>query len=169
MTYQTIEGVTLNAASGANTINVTTTTAAPVAVNAGNGTDTINVNETVNNGAATIGPSSGDDAVNVNPGGAGSATALFAASQRIGLTGAQTTTWNGVSVDATCVLLKDTYAGDANLDGVIDAGDYGLIDNFSPMPGASNWYNGDFNDDGVIDAADYGYIDNSFQMEGAAL
>ena len=42
-----------------NTINVTTTTATPVLVNAANGTDTINVNETVNNGAVTIGPSTG--------------------------------------------------------------------------------------------------------------
>jgi hypothetical protein len=90
-------------------------------------------------------------------------------SQVFGLSGAQTTNWNGVTVDATCVLLKYTYAGDANIDGVVDAGDYGLIDNDCPIAGAHGWFNGDFNYDGVIDATDYGAIDNAHQLQGAAL
>ncbi len=62
-----------------------------------------------------------------------------------------------------------TYAGDLNLDGVIDSGDYGLIDNWVQYPGTSGWANGDFNYDGVIDSADYGIIDNTIQLEGGPL
>jgi hypothetical protein len=60
-----------------------------------------------------------------------------------------------------------TYAGDANLDGQIDAGDYGIIDNFVQVSGASGYGNGDFNYDGFIDAGDYGIIDNNIQAQGA--
>jgi hypothetical protein len=62
-----------------------------------------------------------------------------------------------------------TYAGDANLDGRIDAGDYGIIDNFVQVAGASGYANGDFNYDGFIDAGDYGVIDNNVQAQGAPL
>jgi hypothetical protein len=81
----------------------------------------------------------------------------------------ETTTFSGQTVDATAILIKYTYVGDANLDGVVDAGDYGLIDNYFQFAGASGYWNGDFNYDGVIDAGDYGHIDNSFQMQGAPL
>ena len=60
-----------------------------------------------------------------------------------------------------------TYAGDANLDGTIDGGDYGIIDNFAQIPGADSYFNGDFNYDGVIDGGDYGIIDNNNQAQGA--
>ena len=62
-----------------------------------------------------------------------------------------------------------TYAGDANLDGTIDGGDYGIIDNFAQIPGADSYANGDFNYDGVIDGGDYGIIDNNIQAQGAPL
>src|SRR4029453_8565308 len=75
----------------------------------------------------------------------------------------------GQSTDATAVLLKFTYAGDANLDGVIDGSDYGIIDNFVQVAGAFGYANGDFNLDGVIDGGDYGIIDNNIQAQGGAL
>jgi hypothetical protein len=59
-----------------------------------------------------------------------------------------------------------TYAGDGNLDGLIDGGDYGLIDNNVQIAGASGYFNGDFNYDGVIDGGDYGIIDNNIQAQG---
>jgi ELWxxDGT repeat protein len=86
-----------------------------------------------------------------------------------GLSGSETALWNGVTVDATTVLVKYTYAGDANLDGVINGGDYGIIDNFVQVPGASGCFNGDFNFDGVIDGGDYGVIDNNIQAQGIPL
>jgi hypothetical protein len=91
------------------------------------------------------------------------------ASRVLGLTGAQTALFSGQTVDATTVLVKYTYAGDANLDGAIDAGDYGAIDNFVQTPAARGYFNGDFNHDGFIDAGDYGIIDNNVQGQGARL
>jgi hypothetical protein len=87
----------------------------------------------------------------------------------LGIDGNQTALWDGQTVDATTVIVKYTYAGDVNLDGLVDASDYGVIDNFFQFPGTTGYANGDFNYDGVIDASDYGYIDNSFQMQGARL
>src|SRR6187402_2822991 len=78
-------------------------------------------------------------------------------------------TFGGVSVGGDDVLVMYTYAGDANLDGLIDGGDYGVIDNFAQVPGASGYANGDFNFDGVIDGGDYGIIDNNIQAQGAPL
>jgi hypothetical protein len=76
-------------------------------------------------------------------------------------------TFGGVSVDGDDVLVMYTYAGDANLDGLVDASDYGNIDNWVQFPGTDGYANGDFNYDGVIDASDYGIIDNSIQLQGA--
>jgi hypothetical protein len=95
--------------------------------------------------------------------GVAEATSLF----RLGA--GETRVWEGHTVDATTLIVKYTYAGDANLDGQIDAGDYGVIDNFVQVPNASGYANGDFNYDGFIDAGDYGIIDNNIQAQGAAL
>ena len=81
----------------------------------------------------------------------------------------QTALWNGLTVDATAVIVKYTYAGDADLNGYVDAVDYGTVDNWVQFPGTTGYGNGDFNFDGVIDAVDYGYLDNSIQLQGAPL
>jgi hypothetical protein len=73
------------------------------------------------------------------------------------------------------VLVKYTYYGDTNLDGVVDGSDYSRIDNAylnnqnSSNPQLTGWYNGDFNYDGVIDGSDYTLIDNAFNTQGASL
>ena len=55
--------------------------------------------------------------------------------------------------------MKYTYFGDANLDGVVNASDYTLIDNgFNSQtsgPLLTGWFNGDFNYDGVVNGDDY--------------
>ena len=81
----------------------------------------------------------------------------------------ETVLWNGVIVDATSVIVKYTYIGDADLNGYVDAVDYGTVDNWIQFPGTTGYGNGDFNFDGVIDAVDYGYIDNSIQLQGPPL
>jgi hypothetical protein len=86
-----------------------------------------------------------------------------------GLAPTETIAVAGQMLDGTSVLIKYTYAGDANLDGVIDGGDYGVIDNFVQVPNAFGYFNGDFNYDAVIDGGDYGIIDNNIQAQGAAL
>ena len=90
------------------------------------------------------------------------------ATDALSLTAAQTALWMGQSVDATSVLVKYTYGGDANLDGKIDISDYGRIDFNIPL-GVSGWFNGDFNYDGKIDISDYGIIDFNVGIQGAQL
>jgi hypothetical protein len=95
--------------------------------------------------------------------------AIAEAADLLFLSGSDTALWDGHPVDATTVIVKYTYVGDADLNGFIDAADYGIIDNWIQFPGTSGYANGDFNYDGVIDAADYGYIDNSIQLQGPPL
>jgi len=75
-------------------------------------------------------------------------------------------TFKGVDVASGDVLIMYTYAGDVNLDGVVDGADYGTLDNWIQFPGTSGYANGDVNYDGVIDGADYGVLDNSIQLQG---
>jgi len=69
------------------------------------------------------------------------------------------------------VLVRYTWAGDANLSGQLDPDDYGAIDNQfnSPTGGYFNpasWLQGDFDHDGQLTPDDYGAIDNTFAKEG---
>ncbi len=76
--------------------------------------------------------------------------------------------FESVGVTSTDVLVKYTYFGDANLDGVVDGSDYTLIDN-GFNNGVAGWRNGDFNYDGVVNGDDYTLIDNAFNTQGASL
>ncbi len=75
--------------------------------------------------------------------------------------------FGGVSVGSADTLVMYTYAGDANLDGVINGDDYFQIDSAFPQQ-LHGWFNGDFNYDGVINGDDYFTIDSNFPMQGAA-
>ena len=77
-------------------------------------------------------------------------------------------TFDGQPVVTTDVLVKDTYVGDANLDGIVDIADYTRVD-VGFLSHASGWANGDFNYDGVVDGSDYTLMDNAFNTEGAQL
>jgi hypothetical protein len=72
------------------------------------------------------------------------------ASDVLGLTGSATGTFDGQTVDATTVLVKFTWLGDANLDGIVDASDLARI-----SATGTTWASGDFNYDGVVNADDY--------------
>lgn len=104
------------------------------------------------------------------------------AARLLGLSGTQTATWGGQTVDASSILVRYTWGGDANLDGKIDADDYVLVDrgflrdqangNTTAHGSAadaglfdtthSQWQDGDFNYDSIVSAADYLIIDRSF-------
>jgi autotransporter-associated beta strand protein len=91
------------------------------------------------------------------------------AADKFGLAGADTTTWGGQTVDATSVLLKYTYYGDANLNGDVDPDDYALTDR-GIATGLTGWQNGDFDySGGAPDAADYMLLDKSFAANGGIL
>ncbi len=66
-----------------------------------------------------------------------------------------------VGVDHNAILVKFTWNGDANLDGLIDADDYFQIDS-GYITQNKGWYNGDFNYDGIVNADDYFLIDSAF-------
>jgi arabinogalactan endo-1,4-beta-galactosidase len=76
-------------------------------------------------------------------------------------------TFGGVSVSPSDVLIMYTYAGDANLDGIISGDDYAAIDFNVAVPAASGWSNGDFNYDGILSGDDYSAIDFNIVAQGA--
>ena len=81
-------------------------------------------------------------------------------------------TFGGVTVDASSVLVKYTYWGDANLDGQITFDDYDIIDYYYwfPLPAdQAGWWTGDFNMDGEVTFDDYDLIDYAYWFQGAPL
>jgi len=66
------------------------------------------------------------------------------------------------------VVAKYMRGADANLDGMVNADDYGRIDRgfISQEPG---WQSGDFNYDDIINADDYGMIDRAFIAQTSQL
>lgn len=91
------------------------------------------------------------------------------ASQVLGAAGG---TWNGVTVDGTALLLKETYFGDANLDGKVNADDFALADKgmaTNLATGSARWTDGDFNYDGSVTSADFLLMDTAFAQHGGAL
>jgi hypothetical protein len=87
----------------------------------------------------------------------------------LGVPPGNTQVWNGLTVDATCVIVKYTYAGDANLDGFISGDDYSAIDFAFGVAGAADWTNGDFNYDGFVSGDDYSVIDFNLVAQTAPL
>jgi len=70
------------------------------------------------------------------------------------------------AVDESSILVKLTWNGDADLNGLLDGSDYFFIDKGYlsrnlPNP-LSGYRNGDFNYDGTIDGSDYFLIDKAF-------
>jgi hypothetical protein len=87
-----------------------------------------------------------------------------------GISGSQTGTFAGQTVDPSDVLVKFTYVGDANLDGKVNIDDYGRIDSNVGQSGlVFGWYAGDFNLDGKINIDDYGLIDSIVGAQGPVL
>jgi autotransporter-associated beta strand protein len=91
------------------------------------------------------------------------AIGVATAAEAKGLVGAATTMWSGQVVDANDTLVMYTWAGDANLDGKVNADDYASIDLYSTIPGEGSWNHGDFNYSGTINADDYALIDSNVQ------
>jgi hypothetical protein len=72
-------------------------------------------------------------------------------------------TFDGISVSYSAILVKWTYGADANLDGSVNTTDYDrLVNGYDNS--LTGWYNGDFNYDGVINGSDFTIYDN---CEGA--
>ncbi|MEI8376167.1 MAG: PEP-CTERM sorting domain-containing protein [Planctomycetota bacterium] len=78
----------------------------------------------------------------------------------------KTTSWGKVTIATTgnLALLRETWLGDANMDGRVDSNDYSLWSGQYSNPIATNnvWYFGDFNSDGKVDSNDYSYWSASY-------
>jgi autotransporter-associated beta strand protein len=82
----------------------------------------------------------------------------FATQAQLGLT-----EFKGVSgLAAGDVLVKYTYAGDANLDGKVDIGDLGLLAGAWQQSGKV-WFDGDFTYNGTVDIGDLGLLAGNWQ------
>ena len=71
--------------------------------------------------------------------------------------------WNGVTLSGNELLLIYTYLGDVNFDGMVNADDYGFLDNLTAegyYDLSAGWFFGDINFDGMVNADDYGFLDN---------
>ncbi|MEA2708457.1 MAG: lysozyme [Phycisphaerales bacterium] len=113
-------------------------------------------------GASGITTTQGDAAGGLTTLGIGEASGLF------GLEPGDTALFGAETVDATSVIVKYTYAGDANLDGFISGDDYSTID-FYVGTSADGYTYGDFNYDGLVSGDDYSTIDFNFSAQGAPL
>jgi hypothetical protein len=81
-----------------------------------------------------------------------------------GAGGALYASFDGIAVSATDVLVKYTYLGDTNLDGVVDANDLANV-LAGQAGGLTGWVNGDTNYDGVVNAADLANVLNSLSHQ----
>ena len=69
---------------------------------------------------------------------------------------------------SNAVLVKYTYYGDTDFNGVVNFDDYSRTDaGFNG--GSSGWLNGDFDGNGVVNFDDYALIDLAFNTQGAPL
>jgi T5SS/PEP-CTERM-associated repeat protein len=70
--------------------------------------------------------------------------------------------FGGISVDSSSVLIKYTYLGDSNLDGQVDLRDlYALASNYKTT--GKLWTSGDFNYDGSVDVKDLTLLARNWQ------
>lgn len=92
-----------------------------------------------------------DDLALLAPAGNGLALAYAEAPAALG--GSFPRSFQGVTIDATSIVLRSTHAGDTNFDGNVDFDDLlTLAQNYNAT--GAFWGNGDFNYDGVVDFND---------------
>jgi len=71
---------------------------------------------------------------------------------------------------ASSVIVKYTWFGDSNLDGMVDGADYALIDTgFTSGGTLGGWVFGDYDYSGTVDGSDYALIDTGFISQNAVL
>ena len=74
-------------------------------------------------------------------------------------------TFDGISVSPSTVLVRYTYSGDANLDGIVNALDFNaLATSFGANPGSDVWTQGDFNYDGQVNTQDFMALATNFSQ-----
>jgi hypothetical protein len=84
------------------------------------------------------------------------------AGEVLGISGAQTATWNGVTVDAAAVLVRHTLAGDADLNGEVGLNDLVRLANNYGNETGQTWFAGDFDFDGQVGLNDLVMLANAY-------
>src|SRR6185436_10573056 len=83
------------------------------------------------------------------------------------------TTFQGQIADASTVLIRNTLAGDANLDGAVDFLDLSrLAQSYNVTDGTRTWAQGDYNYDGNVDFTDLAKLAQNYNTTlpgGAAI
>jgi endonuclease I len=106
--------------------------------------------------------------INTRSASGASATTALGIARAVDVVGAEGGTFAGESVAASDVLVRYTWAGDANLDLKVDGDDYFAIDSHVGGTGAGiGWSTGDFDYNGLINGDDYFYIDSNAGAFGA--
>ncbi|MBC7785414.1 MAG: autotransporter-associated beta strand repeat-containing protein, partial [Burkholderiales bacterium] len=72
------------------------------------------------------------------------------------------------NIPGQAVLVKYTWRGDANLDGVVNGSDYALADT-GFTGGGTGWFYGDVNYDGITNGSDYALLDTGFTSQSGTL
>lgn len=78
------------------------------------------------------------------------------------------TTFDGMNLISTDVLIKYTYMGDTNLDGVVNSADLAILNN-GQSHNLAGWQNGDLNYDGHVNADDVALFMLGAARQGAPL
>jgi hypothetical protein len=73
-----------------------------------------------------------------------------------------TTTFGGFQVDATSLIIRSVYAGDANLSGTVDSADFGSLVASFGLNANAYWWQGDFNYDGKVNTLDFNVLAGNF-------
>lgn len=76
--------------------------------------------------------------------------------------------FDGVPIADSDVLVKFTYYGDSDLNGVVNFDDYARIDSGFNNAG-TDWFHGDFDLNGIVDFDDYSLIDQAFNTQSGVL
>jgi autotransporter-associated beta strand protein len=93
----------------------------------------------------------------------GTAIGYAEAATLLNITGDQTGTFLGQTVDATSILARYTLSGDANLNGAVAFEDLvALAQNYNTTTGEALWTQGDFNHDGNVNFADLVLLAQSY-------
>jgi hypothetical protein len=78
------------------------------------------------------------------------------------------TPFNGKTVVAGDTVIKFTFNGDTDFNGLVNFDDYARVDS-GFNNNRSGWLNGDFDYNGVVNFDDYSLIDQSFNTQGAVV
>jgi autotransporter-associated beta strand protein len=71
------------------------------------------------------------------------------------------TSYSGLPIDNTTVIVRYTWGGDDNLDGQVDTVDFNVLA-AGFVVGTGDWAQGDFNYDGLIDTVDFNILASNF-------